>query len=278
MAYQFIAPAENLKHIVKHYMYIDDISALSNMIFLPNGGNFLIFNRGIEGCSELHTKEQFPIPSDYSIGIKTNKVKKFIVDASCDISNIKMPLIIVELLPVGVHKLFNVDASKFNTAYAPIPSDVIKQYFSELYSFHNFKDEIAYLNNSLTELYQSHNHNRLCIEDVVDRIIHHYHYDVTVSELVEEFGCSRSTMERQFKKIIGLTPKNFIFVSKFCKTLIAYVRDELTLNEIQYRYSDNAHLNAVFKNILGRTPSEILKEVSEDNLAIYQIQDPIEAQ
>ena len=270
MKYEIYPPAKALAHIVKQYMVIHSLKDIEKLLFLPNGGNFIVFNRGMKACSELYSGETFDIPKNYSVSIKTNKVKKATLYPDNDLENICFPLILVELLPIGFYKLFHEDAAILNDGYMEIDDGLVETYFRELYKHETLEQELDYLNESLIKLDAYRANTRLCIEDLLEKMIDEHRYEVTVKDLVDDFGCSRSTMERQFKKYIGLTPKNFILVSKFTQTLLSYIEDNRTLKDLDYIYSDNSHMNRVFKNILGIVPSEIFQEVSAENLNIYQ--------
>lgn len=270
MKYEAFLPDTRLRSIIKQYIIIYDTNILNKMLFLPNGGNFIIFNRGMTGHCEVLNKDRFEIPKGYSVSLKTNKSIKKCLQIVNSIVDDPCYLILVELQPIGFYKLFKKDASMLNESYMQIDSETIDKYFSNLYTHKNIQEEIAYLNQSLLKMSDSHNSSRECIEDVLDKIID-YHYEITIEELVKEFGCSRRTMERQFKKIIGFTPKKFIFLSKFYKTFIEYVQDGKKLKDIEYVYNDSAHLNKVFQNILGTNPSSMSEIVKNNVVDIYQL-------
>ena len=271
MKFNVFKPVSELNHIVKQYVVIESLEDIERMLFLPDGGNFIVFNQGLIGCSNVYNGLTFDIPQKYSVSIKTNKVKKAIINANLNLKTVCFPLILVELRPVGFYKLFHKDASVLNHGYMELDDDIIDSYFSRLYKHKSIADEIAYLNTTLKSLDASHKNERLCVEDVIDAMIHEYRYDVTIQALVDQFSCSRSTMERKFKKYIGFTPKNFLLISKFTETLLSYIEDECTFHDIDYIYSDNSHMNRVFKKILGIVPSEIFNEVLNENIRIYQL-------
>jgi len=184
---------------------------------------------------------------------------------------ISFPVILAELTPIGYYLLFNKEASTLNSSYQEIEPSMIETYFKDLYTHESIEEELKYLDNSLSSLQVFQNSPHLAILDVIDKIANTYRFEVSVASLIEEFGCSRSTMERQFKQVVGLTPKNFIFVSKFCKTVLSYVEDGCSFKELEYLYSDNSHMNAVFKKFLGVSPSVIIEEVSKNKIQIYQM-------
>ncbi|MCD4667086.1 MAG: AraC family transcriptional regulator [Sulfurimonas sp.] len=273
MIYNIFSLSKELQTIVKQYVVISSLDGIDNLLFLPNGCNFIIFNRGVDAYTKVYNEDKkFFIPKNYSISIKPNKVKKIILNEQSGSADISFPIILVELTPIGFYKLFNMDASVLNKGYLELENEIVEKYFKELYTHSSVESELEYLNNSLSALLSSQNNSHMPIQDVIDKIINSYHFEVTVEKLTQEFGCSRSTMERDFKKIVGLTPKNFIFIAKFCKTVLAYIEDECTFKELTYLYSDSSHLNAVFKKFFGVNPSVILNEIANNKIKIHQIQ------
>ncbi|QOY52036.1 AraC family transcriptional regulator [Candidatus Sulfurimonas baltica] len=276
MKYNIYQPSEDLQDIVNQYVVLNSNEDVQDLLFLPNGCNFIVFNRGIKTSTySFGGGDIVKMPKNYYVTAKTNKVKKLVIDLDTEDYKDYFPIIFVELSPAGFYKLFNMDASVISNKYMEIKKETAESYFSELYKHKNISEELAYLNSSLLKLKNSHcytsNNSIFCIDDVIDRIENYYNFEVKVENLLSEFGCSRSTMERQFKKIIGLTPKNFIFISKFCRTLLEYLENNYTFHELQYIYSDNSHMNAVFQKFLGIPPSEIFAKVARGELYIYQL-------
>jgi len=272
MIYNIFSPSQELQDTIKQYVVIDSLDGIDSLLFLPNGCNFIVFNRGFEGYTEVYNEgKQFPVPKNYSVSAKFNKVNKFVLSETSNSGNIKLPMILAELTPIGFYKLFNSEASELNNGYREIEQHIVDTYFKDLYSHKTIEEELDYLNKSLTALHDSQNNVHMQIQDVIDKIIHSYNFEVTVESLVKEFDCSRSTMERDFKKFIGLTPKNFIFISKFCKTVLAYIDDNYSFDNLEYLYNDHSYMNAVFKKFLGVSPSVLLSEVTNNKIRIHQI-------
>jgi AraC-like DNA-binding protein len=273
MIYSVFFPSLELQNIIRQYVVIDSFEGIERLLFLPNGGNFIVFNRGIEGCTQTYNAEKlFDIPKNYYISAKTNKVIKVVLHRQREIDKSCFPIILVELLPIGYYKLFQKDASLLNKGHLELENDITQRYFADLYTHESVQEELEYLNKSLEALHLSQNNSHLELQNVLSAITDSYDFEVTVKSLLEEFQYSRSSLERQFKKIIGFTPKNFIFISKFCKTVLAHIEEGCTFSELKYLYSDSSHLNAVFKKFLGMNPSEILREVAQNNIRIYQMQ------
>ena len=276
MKYVIFAPPEELQDIVMQYVVINSIENMQNLFFLPNGGNFIVLNRGHKNYTDsFGGGQKVRMPDGYYVTAKTNKVKSVLIDSKDESLKDNFPIILVELKPMGFYKLFNMDASIITDKYMEIAEETSDSYFSKLYKHNSIEEELEYLSSSLLRMKNSqcHTSNKtlFCIEDVLERIENYYNYEVKVEDLLAEFGCSRSTMERQFKKMIGLTPKNFIFISKFCRTVLEYLDNQYTFHELQYIYSDNSHMNAVFQKFLGIPPSVIFAKVAKKELYIYQL-------
>lgn len=272
MIYDVFPSAKVLESVIKQYAVVTSLEGIEKLLFLPNGCNFIVFNRGFDGYLKVHKEDKkFPIPKNYSISVKNNRIKKFRLNDENFASNVKLPLILAELTPIGFYKLFNIGATILNNCFFEIEESMIDEYFSGLYTHDCIEDEIEYLNVALDRLQLSHDCSRMCIQDVIDKIINTYHFEVSVQTLLEEFGCSRSKLEREFKKIIGFTPKNYIYISKFCKTVLAYIEDDCGFNEMEYLYSDYSHMNSVFKKFFGTNPSVVFDDVTSNRIQLYQM-------
>ena len=271
MKYNIYRPSRSLETIVKQYFIITPSKDIEKLMFLPNGGNFMIFNKGIKCTSRLSDDKVFNIPKGFSVSLKRNKAATLFFDLKTVVDTLDFPIIVVELKPIGFYKLFNKDADKLTKHYETIDENITQKYFSKIYTHNSLDEELEYLDNSLQEMELANNNTHLLIEDIIASIINKHYLEVTVEELMTEFGYTRKTMERQFKKFIGLTPKNFIYILKFCKTFLKYVEQTKSLKDIKYRYSDNAHFNVVFQNITGHTPSELFNAVQNDKILIYQM-------
>ncbi|QSZ40830.1 AraC family transcriptional regulator [Sulfurimonas aquatica] len=268
MKYKVYKPVNELVDIVHKYFVVDSIETMDAILCLPNGGNFLVFNRGLQGYHKLHTGKKFLIPGNFFLTVKTRKARQVFLD----LKKATYPIICVELHPIGYYKLFNKDSHHLNKDNIELDADIVNRYFPNLYKNATIEDEIEYLNSRMLLLYHSHGHERENIENILDKIKNEYHFEVSVEKLAEDFNCSRKTMERQFKKIIGITPKNYIYIQKFCQTFLSYMKDGKSLQQMEYLYNDSSHFNAVFKNITGVTPSDLYKDVVVNkNITIYQM-------
>lgn len=269
-------PSSELVGVVKKFLIISDLNSMKTMYCLPDGGNFLFFNRGLNACSSINSGESIIIPKHFSASIKNNKAKKLTIYDDSETSSIPLPIILVELTPIGFYKLFKKDAYILNNAYLPIDSEINEKYFNNLYQYNDISEMINYLDKSLVGLLKYNNIKPMLIEDIMFSIEHNHNYEVSINTLMIELNITRKTMERQFKKIIGYTPKNYIYILKFLQSFLKYVEDMKTLKEMEYLYTDNAHFNVVFKNITGYTPTQLFNDVKNNKIQIYQMRKKIE--
>ena len=86
-----------------------------------------------------------------------------------------------------------------------------------------------------------------------------------IKEVRSRLYVAERTFERQFKKEIGVTPKQFAKIIQFSSSLNqitdeAYVR----LTEVSYNngYADQSHFIRTFKRYTGQTPKEFQKQIS----------------
>jgi len=85
---------------------------------------------------------------------------------------------------------------------------------------------------------------------------------LTVNQLVYLTGMSQRQLSRRFQQIVGLSPKEYLRVQRFIRSLKHLKRyPEHSLTEIAYEsnYYDQAHFNRDYKAYTGCTPGEVTK-------------------
>jgi len=90
-------------------------------------------------------------------------------------------------------------------------------------------------------------------------------YKVKIDDFCQQIGVNQKTFERDFKKYVGITPKAFIKLTRFHKTLTQMIKNNYeNLTSLGYNqgYFDQTHFIKDFKFYMGTTPSKLLKDDS----------------
>ncbi|MCF2857793.1 helix-turn-helix transcriptional regulator [Pseudoalteromonas sp. SMS1] len=85
----------------------------------------------------------------------------------------------------------------------------------------------------------------------------------TVEDLALKSGISKRTLQRQFKKYIGLSPKYLIRKYRLHNALALIEQQPNDIHHLVSKldYADQAHLIKDFKNILGMTPGAYIDDI-----------------
>lgn len=97
-----------------------------------------------------------------------------------------------------------------------------------------------------------------------ESIINDFHGDVLkIKDYCKNHSYSQRTVERFFKKHIGVTPKTFLMNTKFHKSLKSLRMgnvDSMAQIGYEFNYYDQTHFINSFKSFMGKTPAKQLKE------------------
>lgn len=99
------------------------------------------------------------------------------------------------------------------------------------------------------------------LEEIL-KIIYKYHGNIVIDELKQSIGWSDRHIRRQFKKIIGLNPKQYCKIIQFNAVFEAIKTDNEKMIydlALENGYYDHAHFINDFKTHLGKSPRNFLK-------------------
>lgn len=85
-------------------------------------------------------------------------------------------------------------------------------------------------------------------------------YDLPVGQLSYYTGLSQRHLARKFLRFVGLSPKEYLRVSRFIRSLDYLKKYPLiSLTQIAYQsgYYDQAHFNRDYKSFTGHTPGQV---------------------
>lgn len=209
---------------------------------LPDGCVDLIFNLG-ENCKTDNGNLTMQSEKTYLVGTMTTWQESFL--------DSQTKLIGVRFKP-GAFSLF------YN--YAPLNEVTNKTIeFEKVLSLNINKLKqysISYLNNHfLNRINNQRNHLFPILKDV------HVHMgQISIEELTKRNFVTARQLERNFKKYIGISPKEFVNIVRFQFALekIKHNKQRKSLLEIAFEggYYDHSHLTNEIKRYTGHSPSQ----------------------
>ena len=97
---------------------------------------------------------------------------------------------------------------------------------------------------------------------IIDSSLEH-HDQVDIEQLAEQCACSRRTLERVFKEMVGLSIKQYQKMTRLEQMILSLYQQEQEIDwsdfAQQFGFSDQSHLIRTLKQQLKRTPSKYLK-------------------
>ena len=115
------------------------------------------------------------------------------------------------------------------------------------------------------------------VNSTVERAISQIHQSnglIKIYDLIDEMKIAKSTLERNFTKKIGLSPKSFVNICRVNYSINHYLKyPSISLTQLAYQfdYFDQSHFIKTFKKYTGSTPANyfskklpLLKVISEE--------------
>ena len=95
------------------------------------------------------------------------------------------------------------------------------------------------------------------LKRVIDYIDKHIHEPLTVTQIASTFYISQSTLERQFKQVLNITPLEYIRKKKLILAAQRLQNGESVLQTgLSLGYHDTSYFIQLFKKYYGCTPYE----------------------
>lgn len=94
------------------------------------------------------------------------------------------------------------------------------------------------------------------------QFIHQKNGDVSIHEILNHSNCHRKTLERQFKRMIGLSPKVYSQIYQFkCLFNLLRANPQITWTQLAEKagYFDQSHMSRYVKEYLNVSPNSIIK-------------------
>ena len=103
--------------------------------------------------------------------------------------------------------------------------------------------------------------------DKLDKYIDmHISNNISINDLADVIGCSKYYFLREFKKLNGFTPYQYLLTKRLerAKVLLSQPESNITLISLELGFNDQSHFTRVFKKHFGVTPGRFLKTLSFD--------------
>lgn len=106
------------------------------------------------------------------------------------------------------------------------------------------------------------------ISGAVQMIEEHYAEPLTVSQLAEETGLSRSQFDRQFRRLFGTAPREYLLRTRVRAASRLLVETDLPVTAIALDtgFYDHSHLSRTFQRFMGSSPSAYRKRHASQQL------------
>jgi len=229
--------------------YHEDVTN-EQMFAFPN--SYLVFDYG--GCTIFDTK-----------GKKTESPKIYIKSARYHTftynKNKNTSYIIFRLKPSTYFKITGLDASVHNFKYTTLDNYLSPTLINELYyTIYKLDDTLEiydYFSQKLSNYIVKLNQKTTPVDTVVSDIVTNYQ-EISLEAILTKYPYSISTLNRYFKKYIGMTVGLYIRLVKFDKLIRGLYTGSDQLQDIiaQYNFYDQTHLTKDFRIFSGITPAQ----------------------
>ncbi len=245
----------NALHKIVDYIWVVDFDFLTDDnredVIMPLGHINIIFNYS-SAYRLVGEDREMVIPNAVVIGqMKRAKYVRY---------GQQLYQIGISLTPLGFIQLFHMSSLELTERI--VQADDVDPDLDELYrkmkGLKDVEQHITAINQYLLHRIALNKKDTGRIEKMLIYIEREYE-NLNIMNMAKFFGISESTLERFFKKQIGLTPKVYGDIVKFRKL----VEDEGLRKDIQFCYYDQSHLIKTSKKFAGRTVKALEKPPHE---------------
>lgn len=265
MHFETFHPSDSLTQLVREYwIYENEDTSVSTQKIIPDGFGEIIIHYGdpyrINLNGQWETQQSLLFSSQIS--------KSFFLENTG-----KSGMLGIKLYPAAFNELFQKDISPFTDQVVPLEG-LIGESILPLKAIQEvgitLKNRLAnaesWLVSLLTNL-KPQTKIKHCL-----KVIFESHGMTDIDELAMSIDLSVRQLERQFKKVIGLTPKFYCRIIRFnyIFEVMKEHKDSWVRTALQSGYFDQSHFIKNFKEFTGEEPSAY--GFDEVNLANFFLQ------
>ncbi len=249
MRIEHTPPPQNLEKMIDYIWMTQDYSlAVENRddVIMPLGHLNIIFNFEKPYYLENETGAYEPMPDVALVGqIQMAKSVRY-EDQVYQIG--------ISLLPVGFMLLMNRNCDELTEKIVEGNQELWSLY-ETLIQIDSIEERVHQIYFFLEEKFEQYLENDQLEVEMLE-YIHRSIDQFSVREMANYFYMSLSTLERQFKKKVGLTPKAYADIIRFS----AHVNDSESL---KMKYYDQSHLIRTSKKLTGKTTKQLKESQNE---------------
>lgn len=121
----------------------------------------------------------------------------------------------------------------------------------------NYSNYFDLLNNQTSN--SKFDHNQL------SKVDHYIDQQIAIDDLAELLGCSKFYFLREFKKLLGVTPYQYLLTKRLtqAKAMLATPKANIAMTALQLGFNDQSHFTRTFKAQFGLTPGQYIKQISK---------------
>ena len=245
-----IQPPKILEKYVVRYWVLDVINPTPNESvnkIIPEGLFEIVVNYKDDYFDKSNNGEK--IPKSFVNG-PFNKYRIF--ETKGDIG-----IFAIDFTPVGWHALTGYEGVEFTekVIHTSLLNKTIKDFSARLIEASSNMERVKLCNSFLIKLVRKQNDFDFRMERVENEIKLN-NGNVNIHELSKKHFCSVSKLERNFKKVIGLTPKKYAKLMRFRTILDLGLVKDWSDFVVDLGFYDQAHFIKEFKSYIGETPQK----------------------
>jgi len=252
MIFETYKPTGILRNHVENYLVVKTEQAISDAI-IPETSPILSFRSKRQHCYWINDIQK-DLPPSAITGLRKS-VKPIFLSKNTE-------TILVKFKPCEAALFFKEPLQNFSevsiSLYDFLPRQVVLGVEEQLTKDGNNHQKINTIENFLRSLHSNNRSNDL-IKTAVQKIVLS-NGTIKIKELASVLNISLDAFEKQFKKTVGTSPKQFSSIVRLT-SLINRKYNNQSLSEIAYDYGyfDQSHFIKDFKMFTGKTPLNYFK-------------------
>ncbi|HEY5822879.1 MAG TPA: helix-turn-helix transcriptional regulator [Cyclobacteriaceae bacterium] len=246
-------PSQSLSPFIRHFMIIESQDEVVNRV-LP--GTALVMAFRFKGrVNQLEGSEKRKLPAAMISGLRKSGR---LINYSKDAGNI-----LVQFREAGANAFIKEPLHEF---FGESPSlDLLTGYHNvsemeeQLAEAKDNQTRIALVEDFLIAKLYDHKPDQLILKALEK--IQVSKGNIRMTELAHQLCISQDAFEKRFRKVVGVSPKQFSFIVRMQSVINDVRTNKQALNEIAFHagYFDQPHFNKDFKLFTGQTPKDFFK-------------------